>query len=105
MSDATQIRGSTNHVMGSVFYKCPVGGFASLRPGTCPKCHEVLVFVDESAASKAESEKVRVSSVLLRLARSVTHSDAPLNQRVSEYRQRVARLAGGHASGEDYELS
>lgn len=24
------------------FYKCPIGGFASLRPGICPKCHESL---------------------------------------------------------------
>ena len=25
-----------------LFYKCPNGGFASLRPGICPKCHEPL---------------------------------------------------------------
>ena len=26
----------------ALFFKCPVGGFASLRPGVCPKCHEPL---------------------------------------------------------------
>jgi hypothetical protein len=34
-----------------LFYKCPNGGFASLRPGTCPKCHERLtpvVVVDDA---------------------------------------------------------
>ena len=25
------------------FFKCPMGGYASLRPGLCPKCDEVLV--------------------------------------------------------------
>ncbi len=25
-----------------LFYKCPIGGFASLRPGICSKCHESL---------------------------------------------------------------
>ena len=25
-----------------VYYKCPVGGFASLRFGRCPKCGEIL---------------------------------------------------------------
>jgi len=28
-----------------VFFKCPFGGFASLRPGVCPKCGELLMKV------------------------------------------------------------
>ncbi|GEM_PF-6224122 len=30
---------------GDLFYRCPVGGFASLSPGICPKCSERLVVV------------------------------------------------------------
>lgn len=30
-----------------LYYQCPIGGFASLRPGTCPKCHESLTLVVE----------------------------------------------------------
>lgn len=26
----------------ALFYKCPVGGYVSLRPGACPKCCEPL---------------------------------------------------------------
>lgn len=26
----------------ALFYKCPVGGYVSLRPGACPKCREPL---------------------------------------------------------------
>jgi len=26
-----------------LFFKCPMGGYASLRPGLCPKCSEPLV--------------------------------------------------------------
>lgn len=35
-----------------LFFKCPIGGFASLSPGVCPKCNELLVAVsgDESSA-------------------------------------------------------
>ena len=28
-----------------LLYKCPIGGFASLRAGTCPKCRESLTLV------------------------------------------------------------
>lgn len=27
------------------FFKCPMGGYASLRPGLCPKCNEPLVAI------------------------------------------------------------
>ena len=27
------------------FFKCPMGGYASIRPGFCPKCDEPLVLV------------------------------------------------------------
>ncbi|MBA3320957.1 MAG: hypothetical protein H0T45_05860 [Pyrinomonadaceae bacterium] len=36
---------------GKVFFKCPVGGFASLRPGICLKCGELLMIVGASPAS------------------------------------------------------
>lgn len=26
-----------------LFFECPLGGYASLRPGLCPKCSESLV--------------------------------------------------------------
>ncbi len=35
----------------TIFFKCPVGGFASLRPGICPKCGELLMIVGASLAS------------------------------------------------------
>ena len=31
-----------------LFFKCPVGGFASLRPGICPKCKELLIAVGDT---------------------------------------------------------
>lgn len=34
-----------------VFFKCPVGGFASLSPGICPKCGELLMIVGASPVS------------------------------------------------------
>ncbi len=36
---------------GKAFFNCPVGGFASLRPGICPKCGELLTIVGASPAS------------------------------------------------------
>lgn len=38
---------------GPLFFKCPMGGYASLRPGLCPKCKELLVpvFVIRHAAA------------------------------------------------------
>ncbi len=50
MREATQVKtGSDNN--GGIFYKCPVGGFASLRPGYCPKCHESLTPVISAPTS------------------------------------------------------
>ena len=38
-----------------LFYKCPVGGFASLNPGICPKCNERLVAVYDARCTADES--------------------------------------------------
>ena len=34
---------ATNGSREVLFYKCPVGGFVSLRPGACPKCRQPLI--------------------------------------------------------------
>ncbi len=44
----------------TIFFKCPVGGFASLRPGICPKCGEFLMIVGASPASMNDYTEVRV---------------------------------------------
>ncbi|MBA2341792.1 MAG: hypothetical protein H0V88_15490 [Pyrinomonadaceae bacterium] len=44
---------------GGVFYKCPIGGFASLRPGNCPKCNESLTPVSTSSVSATSREESR----------------------------------------------
>ncbi len=49
---------------GGVFYKCPIGGFASLRPGYCPKCHESLTPVSTSSASATSREESRKPGAL-----------------------------------------
>ena len=36
---------------GDLFYKCPVGGFASLNPGICPKCNEPLVALSDTGSA------------------------------------------------------
>lgn len=38
-----------------IFFKCPVGGFASLRPGICPKCGEFLMSVSASPAASTDN--------------------------------------------------
>lgn len=43
---------------GDLFYKCPVGGFASLLPGVCPKCDERLVAV--SVLNETEDVQITV---------------------------------------------
>ncbi len=42
---AVEIEAVADAHKGKVFFKCPVGGFASLRPGNCPKCGEPLMIV------------------------------------------------------------
>jgi len=42
-----------------LFYKCPVGGFASLSPGICPKCSEQLVTVSAGDGSAGVRLTVR----------------------------------------------
>ena len=36
------------------FFKCPIGGFASLNPGICPKCNAQLVAVSVRDSSAVE---------------------------------------------------
>lgn len=43
-----------------LFYKCPVGGFASLSPGVCPKCKESLVAVS-SGQSSADDQSIFIN--------------------------------------------
>jgi hypothetical protein len=42
MSNPVQQEVIAPHAERGLFYKCPVGGFVSLRPGSCPKCLELL---------------------------------------------------------------
>ncbi len=48
---AVEIEAVADAREGKVFFKCPVGGFASLSPGICPKCGELLMIVGASPAS------------------------------------------------------
>lgn len=41
-----------------LFFKCPIGGFASLSPGVCPKCSEQLVAV--SAVNGSTDARIAV---------------------------------------------
>jgi len=45
-----------------IFFKCPNGGFASLRPGICPKCHESLTVVKSRDSAHESSERRTVVS-------------------------------------------
>ena len=47
-----------------IFFKCPVGGFASLQPRLCPKCNEPLEPVKASAASADHVETERPTDPL-----------------------------------------
>ena len=42
MGSAFQTEAVTSLPKTVFFYKCPIGGFVSLRSGICPKCHEFL---------------------------------------------------------------
>ncbi len=44
----------------TIFFKCPIGGYASLGPGICPKCGEFLMTVGASPASMRDCTQVRV---------------------------------------------
>lgn len=37
-----------------LFFRCPVGGFASLIPGACPKCGERLTSIDAAQVSTGQ---------------------------------------------------
>lgn len=42
-----------------LFFKCPIGGFASLNPGICPKCNAQLIAVSVRDSSAVERRAVR----------------------------------------------
>lgn len=45
-----------------LFFKCPIGGFASLSPGICPKCNEQLVVVSVTDSTADEESRVGVGN-------------------------------------------
>jgi len=51
MSVTPNFDGKSNASQSGAFYKCPVGGYASLRPGHCPKCHERLTLTTAANSS------------------------------------------------------
>ena len=55
-----------------LFYKCPFGGFASLRPGVCPKCEEVLTPVGQSASRIIEGDSSQAHWLFNRESNCVT---------------------------------
>lgn len=60
MIDRAQLEITASAHHSSVFFKCPIGGFASLSPGLCPKCYEPLTPV---AATAPTSEQVKKQDV------------------------------------------
>ncbi len=52
----TEFKDTTEARQGALFYKCPVGGFASLAPGRCPKCNEQLSAFPSSEDAEIEDE-------------------------------------------------
>ncbi len=52
----------------SVFFKCPIGGFASLRPGRCPKCLAPLTPV-AGDAMRGESQNAMRLSIMNHMVR------------------------------------
>ncbi len=58
MREAAQIKTASDD-NGGIFYKCPIGGFASLRPGYCPKCREALTPVSAVPASTTIHDEAR----------------------------------------------
>jgi len=52
----TEFKGTTETRQRALFYKCPVGGFASLVPGRCPKCDEQLSAFSSSEDAEIEDE-------------------------------------------------
>jgi len=58
MSNTTPVEKAIKTREVVIFYKCPVGGYASLRPGLCPKCREPLtpLFVPPLASARDGNE-------------------------------------------------
>lgn len=52
----TEFKDTTETRQRALFYKCPVGGFASLAPGRCPKCDEQLSAFSSSEVVEDEDE-------------------------------------------------
>lgn len=55
MIDRAQIEITASASQRGVFFQCPVGGFASLSPGLCPKCQEALLLVTVPAPASGHS--------------------------------------------------
>jgi hypothetical protein len=64
-SEQTTAEVATIHPGNGFFFKCPVGRFASLYPGLCPKCHEPLVRTDAiGSATEWQQGSANSSSAL-----------------------------------------
>jgi len=61
----TEFKGTTETRQRALFYKCPVGGFASLVPGRCPKCNEHLLAFPSSDDVKTTEKAFEKSLSLL----------------------------------------
>ncbi|MBA3438647.1 MAG: hypothetical protein H0T92_02095 [Pyrinomonadaceae bacterium] len=61
MSTEAPFKSATPNHEGGIFFKCPTGGFASLRPGVCPKCREPLAPV---ISAKQVNEDGRLNQLI-----------------------------------------
>ncbi len=52
----TKFKVKTETRQRALLYKCPVGGFASLAPGRCPKCNEQLAAFSSSDDAEIEDK-------------------------------------------------
>ena len=60
MIERAQVEFTASVNQMGVFFKCPVGGFASLNPGLCPKCQEVLQPITGSTSASGNVETARL---------------------------------------------
>lgn len=75
MEQAAQIK-TASDTNGGIFYKCPLGGFASLRPGYCPKCRELLMLVSAEHTSATVYEAPAPGRAMT----SIVHRTLPVNE-------------------------
>ncbi|MDQ3651886.1 MAG: hypothetical protein M3458_16765 [Acidobacteriota bacterium] len=65
----TEFKNTTEARQRALFYKCPVGGFASLAPGRCPKCDKQLsAFSSSEDAEIEDQDAVKKDSLSLKTA-------------------------------------